>query len=65
MCIRDRVLTMLVTTLGEQEVSNSIAVAANSLVFFMFFIISYIRGDEERESKAIFTILLLFSYRCF
>ena len=41
---------MLVTTLGEQEVSNSIAVAANSLVFFMFFIISYIRGDDERES---------------
>ena len=53
---------MLVTTLGEQEVSNSIAVAANSLVFFMFFIISYIREDDERESKAIFTILLLLTH---
>lgn len=42
---------MLVTTLGEQEVSNSIAVAANSLVFFMFFIISYIR-EMMRENKS-------------
>jgi hypothetical protein len=40
-----------VTTLGEQEVSNSIAVAANSLVFFMFFIISYINGYNERENQ--------------